>query len=71
MDRTAVLVGIYAPLTNVPRGSVVPSMTLVAAVPASPQTTTQAIAATAELLVHHQTTTVVLVNARNAISALD
>jgi hypothetical protein len=71
MARTAVRVGVYAPLTNVHQDSVVPSMTLRAAALASPQTTTQAIVATADGPVHHQTTTVASINARNAISALD
>jgi hypothetical protein len=67
MGRTAVHVGTHALLTNAHQASVAPGMTLLAADLASPQTTTQAIAATADGPVHHQTTTVALVNARNAI----
>lgn len=71
MARTAVHVGTYALQTNVHQASVVPITTLPVAAPAFPQTTTQAIVATAVGPVHRQTTTAVLTNARSVILTLD
>jgi hypothetical protein len=64
-------VAMCAPLDNVHQASVVPIIKLLAGARASPITTTQAIAATAESCVQRRTITAAMVNVSNAISALE